>query len=167
MSNSPIDTFVGLSAVLTGIDASKLAPLLDPVNIKQTYFDFVQGKSETTFNQLLAIFASNQTQSPAAIGDIILNQSGPNVEYLARSIILMWYLGAWYDPGVLMSYNSSNPPKGPVPSAGVISADAYTQGWVWSVAQAHPMGYSNFTFGAWSSDPPSLTDFVGGTGGQP
>ena len=167
MSNSPLDTFVSLSAVLTGIDASKLAPLLDPVNIKQTYFDFVQSKAGTTFNQLLSIFSQNQTQTPAVIGDIILNQSGPSVEYLARSIILMWYLGSWYDPGVLQLYNSPSPPPGPVPSAGVISADAYTQGWVWSVAQAHPMGYSNFTFGAWSADPPTLTDFVGGNGGKP
>lgn len=166
MSNSPMDLFVGLSAVLTGIDATKLAPLFDPVNIKQTYFDYVQGKAEATFNQLLSIFSQNQNQTPAVIGDIIFNQSGQAIQYLARSIILMWYLGSWYDPAVLQKYNSSSAPPGPVPSAGVISAAAYTQGWVWSVAQAHPMGYSNFTFGAWSTDPPSLTDFVGGTGGQ-
>lgn len=167
MSNSPMDLFVGLSAVLTGVDASKLAPQLDPVNIKQTYFDFVQGKEGATFTQLLGIFQQNQNQSPAVIGNIIFNQSGPAVEYLARSVMLMWYLGSWYDPAVLQQYNSSNPPPGPVPSAGVISADAYTQGWVWNVAQAHPMGYSNFQFGAWSADPPALIDFVGGTGGQP
>lgn len=167
MSNSPMDLFVGLSAVLTGIDASKLAPQLDPVNIKQTYFDFVQGQAATTFNTLLGIFQQNQNQPPAVIGNIIFSQSGPAVEYLARSIILMWYLGSWYDPAVLQQYNSSQPPPGPVPSAGVISADAYTQAWVWSVAQAHPMGYSNFSFGDWSKDPPSLTDFVGTGGGQP
>ena len=165
MSNSPMDTFVSLSELLTGIDSSKLAPLLDPVNIKQTYFDLVQDKAGATFNQLLSIFSQNQTQSPEVIGNIIFNQSGPTVEYLARSIILMWYLGSWYDPTVLQTYNSPSPPQGPVPSAGVISADAYTQGWVWSVAQAHPMGHSNFTFGAWSADPPSLSDFVG-KGGQ-
>lgn len=167
MSNSQMDLFVGLSAVLTGIDASMLAPQLDPVNIKQTYFDFVQGKNAAVFNQLLGVFQQNQNQGPAVIGDIILNQSGAPVEYLARSIMLMWYLGSWYDPAVLQKYSSANPPPGPAPSAGVISAAAYTQGWVWSVAQAHPMGYSNFVFGDWSKDPPSLTDFVGTGGGQP
>jgi hypothetical protein len=161
-----MDLFLDLSAFLTGIDKSKLSPLLDPVNIKQTYFDFVQGKAGTTFGQLLQVFSANQTQSPTVIADAIFNKSGPAVEYLARSIILMWYLGSWYDPQVLESYNSPTPPRGPVPSAGVVSAEAYTQGWVWSVAQAHPMGFSNFTFGAWSADPPSLADFVGGTGGQ-
>jgi hypothetical protein len=162
MSNAPpINVFVDLSAFLTGIDASKLAPLLDPVNIKQVYFDFVQGKAGPTFNKLLNIFAQNQdqTENPEVLGDIIFVKSGPDVGYLARSIMLMWYLGSWYDPWVLQ-----NPPPGFVPSDGVVSADAYTQGWVWSVAQAHPMGYSNFTFGAWSSDPPTLLDFVGGTG---
>ena len=60
MSNAPpINVFVDLSAFLTGIDASKLAPLLDPVNIKQVYFDFVQGKAGPTFNKLLNIFAQN------------------------------------------------------------------------------------------------------------
>lgn len=167
MSNSPMDLFVGMSAVLTGIDASMLAPQLDPVNIKQTYFNFVQGKDAATFNQMLGIFQQNQTKPPATIANIICTQSGTAVEYLARSIILMWYLGSWYEPAVLQAYNSSNPPPLPVPSAGVISAAAYTQGWVWSVAQAHPMGYSNFVFGDWSKDPPSLADFVGTGGGQP
>jgi hypothetical protein len=161
MSNSPMDLFVGLSAVLTGIDASKLAPQLDPVNIKQTYFDFLQKKSAATFNQLLSIFSQNQNSSPSVIGEIIFGQSGSDIKYLARSIILMWYLGSWYDPSVLELYNSANPPAGPVPSSGVVSADAYTQGWSWSVAQAHPMGYSNFRFGDWSNDPPSLSDFIG------
>src|SRR5262249_5702417 len=166
MSNSPIDLFVGLSAVLTGVDSSKLAPLLDPVDIKQTYFNFVQGKEPIAFTQLLGIFQQNQGQDPATIANIIFNQSGAAIKSLARSIILMWYLGSWYEPATLQKYNSPNPPPPPVPSAGVISADAYTQGWAWNVAQAHPMGYSNFTFGAWSEDPPTLADFVGGNGGQ-
>ena len=165
MSNTPMDLFVGVSAVLTGIDASKLAPSLDPVNIKQTYFDYVQSKDGATFQQLLNIYDQNQTQPPATIGNIILTQSGDAVCYLARSIMLMWYLGSWYDPATLQKYNSPNPPKQPLGAVAVISSEAYTQGWAWSVAQAHPMGYSNFTFGYWGSNPPTLQDFVGGTGG--
>lgn len=159
---TPMDLFVGLSSVLTGVAADKLAPALDPVNIKQTYFDFAQKQSSVTFQQLLNIFSRNQDQPPLQIGDIILNQSGDAVRYLARSIILMWYLGSWYDPAELQKYNAPNPPPDPVPAVQVISPDAYTQGWVWSVAQAHPMGYSNFTFGYWGQNPPSLSDFIGG-----
>lgn len=165
MSNTPMDLFVGVSAVLTGIDASKLAPGLDPVNIKQTYFDYAQKQQPAQFQQLLNIYNQNQTQPPATIGDIILNQSGDAIRYLARSVILMWYLGSWYDPATLQKYNSPNPPKQPLGAVAVISSEAYTQGWAWSVAQAHPMGYSNFTFGYWGSKPPTLQDFVGGTGG--
>ncbi|HEX4496824.1 MAG TPA: sorbitol dehydrogenase, partial [Thermoanaerobaculia bacterium] len=29
----------------------------------------------------------------------------------------------------------------------------------WKAAQAHPMGYSQFSFGYWSSVPPSLAAF--------
>ena len=35
----------------------------------------------------------------------------------------------------------------------VVSAKAYTQGLVWLIAGAHPMGYSNLQFGYWSRDP--------------
>lgn len=163
MSNTtPMDLFVGMSAVLTGIDADKLAPPLDPIDIKQTYFQFVQKQAGATFTQMLDIFSKNQGQPPQTVGDILLNKSGDAVRYLGRSIILMWYLGSWYDPATLQKYNAPNPPTGMVPAVTVISADAYTQGWVWSVAQSHPMGFSNFTFGYWSADPPALTDFIGG-----
>ena len=162
MSNAPMDLFVGLSAVLTGIDQSKLAPPLDPINIKQTYFDYAQKQKPADFQQLLDIFNKNQSLPPAQVGDIILNKSGDAIRYLARSVMLMWYLGSWYDPATLQQYNGKNPPPGSPPATAVISSEAYTQGWVWSVAQAHPMGYSNFTFGYWSQQPPSLEDFIGG-----
>jgi hypothetical protein len=115
-----------------------------------------------TFQQLLDIFNKNQALPPAQIGNIILNQSGDAIRYLARSVMLMWYLGSWYDPADLQKYNSPTPPTDPLGPKAIISSEAYTQGWAWSVAQAHLMGYSNFTFGYWSQQPPSLEDFIGG-----
>lgn len=160
-SPTPMALFVGLSSVLTGIDASKLAPALDPVNIKQTYFDTAKSEDEATFNQLLQIYAANQSQPPATIAAAVFENSGPAVCFLARAIMLAWYLGSWYAPSDLQAYGGPNPPTAPMPST-VISADAYTQGWAWSVAQAHPMGHSNFTFGYWAKEPPSLDDFIQG-----
>lgn len=160
-TSTPMELFVGLSSVLTGINAAKLAPTLDPVNIKQTYFDTAKSKDEMTFDQLLAIYAANQTQPPAVIAAAVFEQSGTAVCFLARAIMLAWYLGNWYAPSDLQVYSGPKPPTVPIPST-VISADAYTQGWAWSVAQAHPMGYSNFTFGYWANQPPSLDDFVQG-----
>lgn len=162
MSDTPMDLFVGLSAVLTGVDKSMLAPGLDPINIKKTYFDYAQNKAGATFQQLLNIYQQNQSLPAAQIGDIILNKSGDDIRYLARSVMLMWYLGSWYDPAELKKYNGPNPPTDPVPAFAVISSAAYTNGWSWNVAQAHPMGYSNFQYGYWSKLPPSLQDFIGG-----
>jgi hypothetical protein len=149
---TPLQTFVDLSALLTGIAADKLAPALDPKNLKQIYFDYIQQQDGPLFDQLLSIFATNSSQPPATIADIIFNQSGADIRYLARSVMLAWYLGSWYAPADLMAGRNTNV---------VISAVAYTQGWSWNVAQAHAMGYSNFQFGYWASNPPSLSDFVG------
>ena len=158
---TPMELFVGLSSVLTGIDATKLAPALDPNNVKQIYFDTAKAKGGATFDQLLQIYAANATQPPAAIAAAVFEQSGPAVCFLARAIMLAWYLGSWYQPSELQKYSVPNPPAAPIAST-VISPDAYTQGWAWNVAQAHPMGYSNFTFGYWANKPPSLDDFVQG-----
>ncbi len=121
MSSTPMDLFVGLSSVLTGIAPDKLAPPLDPVDIKQAYFDFATAKGGATFAQLLQLFDQNQTQPPATIANIIFSQSGGAVCYLARAIMLMWYLGSWYDPGYLQSLNTPNPQPANV---AVISAAA-------------------------------------------
>jgi hypothetical protein len=42
----------------------------------------------------------------------------------------------------------------------VVSATAYTQGWTWRVAQAHPMGYSELRYGYWGNDPLPLGDYI-------
>jgi hypothetical protein len=148
--------FVNLSAALTGIAAGKLAPSVDPIQIKHDYFK--QAKSDPAFNSLLQIM--RDSPNPDAAAHKVMNNDDPKIRYLGRSIILAWYLGAWYDPAVLEKFNSSSPPPFPVPAVKVISPAAYTQGWTWRVAQAHPMGYSELRFGYWSNDPPPLNDFV-------
>jgi hypothetical protein len=45
----------------------------------------------------------------------------------------------------------------------VISPAAYTQAWTWRVAQAHPMGYSEFRYGYWAGEPIALEDYIGKT----
>ena len=168
--------FVLLSAALTGIAEVKLAPnfhpLLsptnidleqsdpgsDPVNVKQEYFDWVNKRSQPTFRRLLqfAKDSRNASDRPQAIIDKV--QARPDTKYLARSIVLMWYLGAWYDPDHLQKLELPNPP--PIKFK-VISPKAYTQGWVWRVAQAHPMGFSEMQFGYWSRPPSPRGDFIG------
>ncbi|HSX60379.1 MAG TPA: hypothetical protein VLF18_09285 [Tahibacter sp.] len=164
MASDPMTPFVNLSALLTGITAAKLVPPLSPSTVPQQIFDTAKTNGGATFDQLLTIYADAvaQRMTDAQIANQVFVANGPDVRYLARSIMLAWYLGSWYDPKVLQAYDSPKPPPGP-PSSVVISSDAYTQGWVWNVAQAHAMGYSNFTFGYWAKNPPALSDFTGAT----
>ena len=168
--------FVLLSAALTGIAEEKLAPNFrrlpsptnidleqsdpgsDPVNVKQEYFDWVNKRSQPPFRRLLQFAKDSRNASDRAQAIIDKVQARPDTKYLARSIVLMWYLGAWYDPDHLQKLELPNPP--PIKFK-VISPKAYTQGWVWRVAQAHPMGFSEMQFGYWSRPPSPRGDFIG------
>jgi hypothetical protein len=160
-ADSDLDIFVKVSAALTGIDALKLAPDLDqkkppgadPIGIKFEYFN--QASKEPAFKDLLKI-ARDADGNFAAAADMIANKSTPDIKFLGRSIILAWYLGVWYPPDVLK--------KGTPPAPSdikVISAAAYTQGWTWRVARAHPMGYSELRFGHWSDEPTPTKELTG------
>jgi hypothetical protein len=148
-----LDLFVKLSAALTGVDALLLAPLRDPLQIKRVYFK--QAKTDSAFESLMRIVRANPND-PAGVADTIMNGPDLKTKYLGRSIILAWYLGAWYPPPALAQ---TPPPASGIPFT-IISPTAYTQAWAWRVAQAHPMGYSELRFGYWSDEPLSLDDFI-------
>lgn len=158
--------FLLLSEALTGVNRQTLAPEfsadaseilnsdpgVDPINIKNTYFDWLHiHAAPASFGKLLQIAKDNRKSK----GDIIpkVNASDDDTKYLARSIVLLWYLGSWYEPRDLQTFHDS--PQlltQPIPSK-VVPGAAYTQGLVWLIAGAHPMGYSNLQFGYWSRDP--------------
>jgi hypothetical protein len=153
--------FLKLSAALTGMDiqlldpefdAGKDAPGVDPINVKAGYFTWIRQQDPAGFAALLQIAVSN-SDSPANI--ISKVNVDDRVRALARSVVLLWYLGAWYEPDDLQK-------KLKFPRHRVLSAKAYTQGLVWQIAGAHPMGYSNLQFGYWArmpQDPNNAGDF--------
>jgi hypothetical protein len=150
--------FVELSAKLTGIAVPHLAPGVDPINIKRVYFGLLAQQRPAAFEKLLQVFRDHR--SAPDLLDVVVES--PELKYLARSIVLMWYLGAWYDPDHLKTLaEQSNAPE-EASSFRVISATAYTQGWVWRIARAHPMGYSDLQFGYWQRKPPELSKLIGG-----
>jgi hypothetical protein len=156
--DTDMGTFVTLSAALTGIAAGKLAPDTDSIGIKHDYFKWINEREPTAFVALLQIANANK-DAPQAIID--KSQATEDTKFLARSIVLMWYLGSWYAPGDLKKLVSSrSAPKPVFITHTVISPKAYTQGWVWRVAQAHPMGYSDMQFGYWAREPAPLDDFI-------
>lgn len=159
--------FLLLSEALTGVNRHILAPEfptnepseildadpgVDPIKIKDEYFKWVSDHDSTrSLGKLLQIAKDNRKLPSAITGKV--NGSDDDAKFLARSIVLLWYLGSWYEPADLKKFHDS--PQlltGPIPSK-VVSASAYTQGLVWLIAGAHPMGYSNLQFGYWSRDP--------------
>jgi hypothetical protein len=163
-SGNDLADFVALSAALTGIDAAKLRPALDTHETAQTYLDLASDKGGATFVAMMAAYSANRTKSPPQIATAVLEQSGAAVAYLARSVMLLWYLASWYDPAELPPLRTA-PPGTFVPFT-IVSSDAYTQGWVWRVGQTHPMGYSEWAFGYWHDAPQPLTEFIGTGGGS-
>jgi hypothetical protein len=165
-----LDAFVTLSAALTGIARDKLAPATDSLELKRDYFNWVNAKEPANFASLLQIVRAAALQIPdpkvgggvypqADVDKLVrLIEAKEETKFLARSIVLMWYLGSWYAPEALKSL--TRPGESPFIPHTVISPKAYTQGWVWRVAQAHPMGYSELQFGYWTREPEPLAEFI-------
>lgn len=166
-STQDMMAFLLLSAALTGVRVVNLAPEftrdnskdildqdpgVDPINIKKDYFAWINVNDPTSsFGKLLQIAKDKRHESAT---DIIaaVNASDDDTKFLARSIVLLWYLGSWYKPADLKIKASSPGARAGIPSQ-VVSPKAYTQGLVWQIVGAHPMGYSNLQFGYWSRDP--------------
>lgn len=173
---SPKDmmAFLVLSAALAGVHVATLAPeftmdgtkdildqkpTTDPLNIKDDYFKFIVAADKTSsFGNLLQIARDHRSSAADIIAAV--NKSDDNSKFLARSIVLLWYLGSWYEPADLKSNATpaGKPGNRAFIGSQVVSAKAYTQGLVWQIAQAHPMGYSNLQFGYWSRDPNDPND---------
>lgn len=163
-ADSDQDIFDRLSAALTGIDQAKLVPGVDPFELNAVYFQKAQHTDSDTLAKILNAY--RKTPTDATISDVIL-KPGTDTCYLARSIMLAWYLGAWYDPKTLRAAapgtRTTSAPRYSTEilvQCDIISPTAYTQGWIWRVAQAHPMGYSNLQFGYWSQEPPTRDAFI-------
>jgi len=164
-SKQDMMAFLLLSAALTGVHVVNLAPEfvpdkseilnsdpgVDPINIKNAYFAWINvNDSTSSFAKLIQLAKDNRESAISIIAAV--NASDDNTKFLARSIVLLWYLGSWYKPGDLKT-NSAMPGTRAVTPSEVVSAKTYTQGLIWQIVGAHPMGYSNLQFGYWSRDP--------------
>ncbi|BAV05883.1 Membrane bound FAD containing D-sorbitol dehydrogenase [Filimonas lacunae] len=154
--NMTFDQFIGLSAALTGYSASDLHPSRDTQKVGDAlYAELSLASNEIPVAQLDALTAAwnkiadtPASDMEAAVQKDIINNL--TITRLAQNIIYMWFLGIWYDlrknPAVYFT-------DGTVSKDHVISALAYTNGLVWGEMGAHPMGFSNGTYGYWSQKP--------------
>jgi len=149
------------------IDLSKAIPGSDPVNVKREYLTWTNEKHPSGLEYLLRLVRKNlnaPNRDQAMIDALQFDDddksktpSDIDAKYLARSIALMWYLGAWYEPAELKALRTD---LTRVPTSRVVSPKAYTQAWALRVAQAHPMGFSEMQFGYWTRPPNELRDFI-------
>ena len=157
-ADDDLTVFVAVSAALTGIDADLLRPQpVDAHGTAQTYLDTVRANDADGLTALLALYRANSPKLPPnEIAALIMSKDSP-VKALGRSVIALWYLASWYEPTALGKLKKGDPS----PAFVTVSMDAYTQSWIWRIAQTHPMGYSEWQFGYWAKDPRPLTDFIG------
>jgi hypothetical protein len=159
-TSAQMHDFVAVSSALLGIDAGKLSPEPDVTGMKADCFAAAQRSDPQRLAELLQVFHDRAMQPPAAIADAVLNRSGPELSYFAKSVMLAWLLGSWYDPAALQKAVADGT-HGPIASS-VISPNAYQQSWTWKIAQTKPMGTSSEAPGYWALPPPPLRDFIGG-----
>jgi hypothetical protein len=141
-------------------------PNVDEPDIKTEYFRHLDANAQPTFGTLLQLAPAGASDSAILDGVVAKAATDVDTRFLARSIVLLWYLGKWYAPSFLKALADAPDPAQILPPRGavtILSAKAYKHGLVWRVAQAHPMGYSDMQFGYWSERPDGNALVVGGT----
>ena len=85
-----MDNFVALSAILTGFNASILAPTIDPINIKADYFAKFTSEYPDLYMDLFTAFAKLKAEgdSDEQIGHTLLDN--PQYEMPCRQLIFLW-----------------------------------------------------------------------------
>jgi hypothetical protein len=151
--------FVALSSALLGVAAVKLAPDDDSLGIASEILALARGNDERLFAQLLQTFRAHANEPGETVADAVLNRSGAGAGFLAKSVMLAWLLGSWYEPAQLQSAAGKSAPG--FLESKVISANAYREAWAWKIAQTKAMGTTTAGFGYWASAPPPLDDFIG------
>jgi hypothetical protein len=176
---SPELTFSKLSAALTGIDQKILAPGVDPLGMNHEIYTKVNEnkKNADTLQAMLQKFSAADLDKKKDAVTAMMKPApndvlGEKMRFVGRSIILAWYLGAWYDPKDLKKhfydpavknqgyYSYRRYSKDVLIPHSVLSPNAYTGSLVWRAMQAHPMGYSNLQFGYWAELPPEIAVFT-------
>jgi hypothetical protein len=144
-----VTDFLRLSVVLTGFEDYEL---------------FGTGLLETYYDELLQIIGSREAGALFGAVDRVEpgNEHQFRVEILdnerygpvARSILMMWYLGAWTQlPRKWRNRHGATS----FDTDHVVSAAAYREGLVWPAAGTHPMGAKQPGFGSWAR-PSSLPE---------
>jgi len=146
-----LNDFANLSVVLTGYPLSTILPQLDTQHQAEEFLVFLQTPGNVPTGQIDSL--ATAWQKVVAGGDPVqgvktIIMTDPTLARLAQNIIMLWYLGVWYDLGSPLTAKSF--------AIQVVSGKAYKNGLAWGTIGAHPMGYSEENFGYWNTAPQSL-----------
>jgi len=136
-----LDTFIGISAALTGASREVLRSRKEQRQLAETYFNVLRehvppSRVKALFKAFVRIEAETGEDGKAIlVTERILSDEmlGP----VAKSIIRMWQLGVWCND----VHQQNNL---------VLSATAYRNGMVWGTMGAHPIGYNSDDARYWS-----------------
>lgn len=163
-------SFTDLSSTLLGIAPTVINPTVKPddISLSDVYYDLGNIAGAAAMNALIAEYDRlvGSSNPPSVIARVLLTEAGGTLRpdaigTFARLTMLMWLYGVWYG-GTEVSRNPQAPTY--ITDANyrvdfIVSSRAYKAGWIWRIAQSHPMGFSQFNFGSWASPPPTLADY--------
>lgn len=162
--------FIEVCSVLLGIGPKILKPDLDQdgFSIGDVYYSVAQKANPNGVATLVNAYNELKVQGKTSqeIADLLLltpvaTPRQDEVGSFARLSILMWLYGSWNGGTEIghVSLAKSWIAADEYQRDFVVSGRAYKDGWIWRIAQAHPMGFSQFNFGSWADDPPTLADY--------
>jgi hypothetical protein len=166
------DNFAAMSSTLMGVPFRSLQPIIEQDNIPMSdvYYNLcmIAGPAATTallaqYDQFVGFGLNAQT-----IANFLLTTGGvpprPNLDSngtFSRLSLLAWLYGVWYG-GTEIARNPAAAAYITDPDYHqdfLVSGRAYKNGWIWRIAQSHPMGFSQFNFGTWATDAPTLRQY--------
>lgn len=163
--------FISLSSLMLGVSEEKLNPAVSPdgLRLSDLYFNALKmGSNTTSFNAFVAFADEFHASGRADIRDKLSELTArarrePTTASMwgCRMTRMLWLFGIWfgYEESSRMDGSTDDHFSSGYARNYVISSRAYANGWIWKIAQAHPMGVSQFAFGSWSRIPPELTDY--------
>jgi len=143
------EPFLQLSELLTGFGTLALCG----TGMADAYLETMDAAlSAGNVDELLAAFGrllSGAGRDAAVVSEIL---DHPKLGPMARSLILLWYTGAWtpLPDGWRATYGAS-----PLDTKRVVSPASYQAGLQWVAAKAHPAGGGQQGFGSWAASPES------------
>ncbi|HEY8206995.1 MAG TPA: hypothetical protein VIG99_05925 [Myxococcaceae bacterium] len=139
--------FLGLSGALTGFSAD----FLEASPVARSLADAFHHRTPAGIaERMLAAWEEIVRQHPggpvAAVEEAVRARiwSDAALGPYARSLVKLWYLGAWHEPG--------GPSPAPLPPP--LSAAAYAEGLIWPAIGAGAQGARAPGLGDWSTPPP-------------